>query len=278
MAEIYSAISIIAFIFSGVCLIAAGVLFMTLDIRNVYAELHGRRKLDTKTEKWQKNSGRTASQHVLDSDGESPTILDDGEKTVSLLTIYDEATGRFEEAAGSSYSNDDEALAEAAYESASEEELTEAAEDEPSEEVLTEAAEDEPSEEALTEAAEDEPSEEALTEAAADEPSEEALTEAAEDEPSEEALTEAAADEPSEEALTGAAADQADETEKTDLPKMSMDVDEMTGIPEEATEFDEPEEADTADGLTETAEPEDSGFTVTKTILLINSRSIISPR
>ena len=239
MAEIYSAISIIAFIFSGVCLIAAGVLFMTLDIRNVYAELHGRRKLDTKTEKWQKNSGRTASQHVLDSDGESPTILDDGEKTVSLLTIYDEATGRFEEAAGSSYSNDDEALAEAAYESASEEELTEAAEDEPSEEVLTEAAEDEPSEEALTEAA---------------------------------------ADEPSEEALTGAAADQADETEKTDLPKMSMDVDEMTGIPEEATEFDEPEEADTADGLTETAEPEDSGFTVTKTILLINSRSIISPR
>ena len=31
-------------------------------------------------------------------------------------------------------------------------------------------------------------------------------------------------------------------------------------------------------GLTETAEPEDSGFTVTKTILLINSRSIISPR
>ena len=111
MAEIYSAISIIAFIFSGVCLIAAGVLFMTLDIRNVYAELHGRRKLDTKTEKWQKNSGRTASQHVLDSDGESPTILDDGEKTVSLLTIYDEATGRFEEAAGSSYSNDDEALA-----------------------------------------------------------------------------------------------------------------------------------------------------------------------
>ena len=265
MAEIYSAISIIAFIFSGVCLIAAGVLFMTLDIRNVYAELHGRRKLDTKTEKWQKNSGRTASQHVLDSDGESPTILDDGEKTVSLLTIYDEATGRFEEAAGSSYSNDDEALAEAAYESASEEELTEAAEDEPSEEVLTEAAEDEPSEEALTEAAEDEPSEEALTEAA-------------EDEPSEEALTEAAADEPSEEALTGAAADQADETEKTDLPKMSMDVDEMTGIPEEATEFDEPEEADTADGLMETAEPEDSGFTVTKTILLINSRSIISPR
>ena len=239
MAEIYSAISIIAFIFSGVCLIAAGVLFMTLDIRNVYAELHGRRKLDTKTEKWQKNSGRTASQHVLDSDGESPTILDDGEKTVSLLTIYDEATGRFEEAAGSSYSNDDEALAEAAYESASEEELTEAAEDEPSEEALTEAAEDEPSEEALTEAA---------------------------------------ADEPSEEALTGAAADQADETEKTDLPKMSMDVDEMTGIPEEATEFDEPEEADTADGLTETAEPEDSGFTVTKTILLINSRSIISPR
>ena len=226
MAEIYSAISIIAFIFSGVCLIAAGVLFMTLDIRNVYAELHGRRKLDTKTEKWQKNSGRTASQHVLDSDGESPTILDDGEKTVSLLTIYDEATGRFEEAAGSSYSNDDEALAEAAYESASEEELTEAAEDEPSEEALTEAA----------------------------------------------------ADEPSEEALTGAAADQADETEKTDLPKMSMDVDEMTGIPEEATEFDEPEEADTADGLTETAEPEDSGFTVTKTILLINSRSIISPR
>lgn len=239
MAEIYSAISIIAFIFSGVSLIAAGVLFMTLDIRNVYEELHGRRKLDTKTEKWQKNSGRTASQHVLDSDGESPTILDDGEKTVSLLTIYDEATGRFEEAAGSSYSNDDEALAEAAYESASEEELTEAAEDEPSEEVLTEAAEDEPSEEALTEAA---------------------------------------ADEPSEEALTGAAADQADETEKTDLPKMSMDVDEMTGIPEEATEFDEPEEADTADGLTETAEPEDSGFTVTKTILLINSRSIISPR
>lgn len=108
MADIFSTISLIAFVLAGVCVVAAIALFFALNTKAAYLELKGQPQ-----KKWvSSGSGRPKTKAVLqptnvqetptskiDVDDEAVTTLDNGEAitTVSVMNVYEPGTEIMEE-------------------------------------------------------------------------------------------------------------------------------------------------------------------------------------
>lgn len=107
MADIFSTISLIAFVLAGVCVIAAIALFFALNTKAAYLELKGQPQ-----KKWvSSSSGKTKTKVVsktineetptskIDIDDEAVTTLDNGEAitTVSVMNVYEPGTDIVEE-------------------------------------------------------------------------------------------------------------------------------------------------------------------------------------
>lgn len=107
MADIFSTISVIAFVLAGVCVIAAIALFFALNTKAAYLELKGQPQ-----KKWvSTSSGKTKTKAVskpineetqtskIDIDDEAVTTLDNGEAitTVSVMNVYEPGTDIVEE-------------------------------------------------------------------------------------------------------------------------------------------------------------------------------------
>lgn len=102
MANIFSTISMVAFILSGVFLLTAIVLFFAMDTRSAYLELKGQpstkqlvkdRKKTQKSDKTQKNV-QVVKNSKVDVEDEAVTTLDNGEEVteVSIMNVYEPGT------------------------------------------------------------------------------------------------------------------------------------------------------------------------------------------
>lgn len=108
MADIFSTISLIAFVLAGVCVIAAIAMFFALNTRAAYLELKGQPQKKWVSASSGKNRNKTVSRpsseqetptSKIDSDDEAVTTLDSGEAvtTVSLMDAYEPGTEIMEE-------------------------------------------------------------------------------------------------------------------------------------------------------------------------------------
>lgn len=108
MADIFSTISLIAFVLAGVCVIAAIAMFFALNTRAAYLELKGQPQKKWVSASSGKNRSKTVSRpgseqetptSKIDNDDEAVTTLDSGEviTTVSLMDAYEPGTEIMEE-------------------------------------------------------------------------------------------------------------------------------------------------------------------------------------
>ncbi len=109
MADIYSTVSIVAFILAGIALLAAVILFFTLNIRGTYKELRGQTDKNwvAKQQKKQQNSSvknletktdektvKSVLRSSLEVDDEAVTVLESGEEVTqaALIGVYEPGT------------------------------------------------------------------------------------------------------------------------------------------------------------------------------------------
>lgn len=107
MANVFSIISIVTFVLSGLFLLAAIVLFFAMDARSAYLELKGqphKRKLEKGSGNKRANSKTQKMVHEvkaerMDVEDEAVTTLDNGEiaTEVSLMNVYEPGTELFTE-------------------------------------------------------------------------------------------------------------------------------------------------------------------------------------
>lgn len=109
MAELFSTISLIAFVLAGVCVIAAIALFFALNTKAAYLELKGQPQKkwvsagNKKTTKGKAASKPSSMQETptsqFDVEEEAVTTLDNGEAitTVSVMNVYEPGTEIMEE-------------------------------------------------------------------------------------------------------------------------------------------------------------------------------------
>ena len=107
MANIFSIISIAAFVLSALFLLVAVILFFAMDTRSAYLELKGqpqKKQLikesagNSKTQKVQK-TGTEKKIRKVDMEDEAITTLDNGEEAteISLMDVYEPGTDLFVE-------------------------------------------------------------------------------------------------------------------------------------------------------------------------------------
>lgn len=104
MADIFSTISLVAFVLAGVCVIAAIALFFALNTKAAYLELKGQpqKKWVSANSSKKGNKSTTVAKPVkeqetlntkMDDDDEAVTTLDSGETiTSSLMSVYEPGT------------------------------------------------------------------------------------------------------------------------------------------------------------------------------------------
>lgn len=112
MADIFSTISLIAFVLAGVCVIAAIALFFALNTKAAYLELKGQPQKKLVTVKSSKSTGKSTAKQTskpgnvqetptskIDVDDEAVTTLDSGEAvtTISVMNVYEPGTEIMEE-------------------------------------------------------------------------------------------------------------------------------------------------------------------------------------
>lgn len=92
MTEIYSTISVIAFIFAAAFLVAGEILFVKLDIRSVYQDLHGKGEKKKKVYRKKRETSPIISPSSIKEeiiDDEPPTITANGEEIKDFLIEYE---------------------------------------------------------------------------------------------------------------------------------------------------------------------------------------------
>ena len=112
MADIFSTISLIAFVLAGICVVAAIALFFALNTKAAYLELKGHPQKKWVSAKNSKGAGKgtvkqdsklTNVQEIptskIDVEDEAVTTLDSGEAvtTISVMNVYEPGTEIMEE-------------------------------------------------------------------------------------------------------------------------------------------------------------------------------------
>lgn len=116
MADIYSTISLVAYILTGVTFIAAIIVFFTLNVRGTYMELRGQNDKQWVTRQQQKpkkkverekatKPGKFEETQTIENvtsytaDGEAVTVLESGEEVteLGLVGVYEPGTDIVEE-------------------------------------------------------------------------------------------------------------------------------------------------------------------------------------